>query len=172
MHPVSGVVEGHHPCVAKVGDPAVVLRVRGPAFAAVEEQDRAGDAAPQFGDLGRRHLVGRLGAHVIAEFPAVAAILVLVDAVLGQVQRLLGRQVPIGFLHPREGVFERGIAARQAAGQGAFFVDPAPHALGDRALAPRPHAARQGAEALDGDEPADRNGVDPGIAQRDHGVTP
>src|SRR5713101_1672584 len=46
VHPVSGVVEGHHPGVAKVGDPAILLRVRGPALAAVDEQDRAGYAAP------------------------------------------------------------------------------------------------------------------------------
>ena len=50
-------------------------------------------------DLGLRHSIGRIGARVIVEFPAVTTIFVLIDAMLGQMARLFGREMPIGLLH-------------------------------------------------------------------------
>jgi DNA end-binding protein Ku len=46
VHPMPGILERHHPGIGEVLDAAVVERVRGPAFLAVNQQGRAGDAAP------------------------------------------------------------------------------------------------------------------------------
>src|SRR5215813_2572473 len=99
MDPVTGTVERDHTGMPEVAQTTVGLGVCGPAFLAVDEQGGTGDARPELLDLRLRHAVGRIGAGVIVEFPAVSAVFILVDAVLGQVARLLGREVPIGFLH-------------------------------------------------------------------------
>src|SRR5262249_35649051 len=84
VHPMPGDVERDDAGVAEMADAAVLLRVRGPALLAVDEEGRAGDARPQILGFGLGHAVGPVGADVIVEFPAVAAVLVLVDPVLGQ----------------------------------------------------------------------------------------
>src|ERR1700730_13146818 len=77
VNPMPGALERDHTGMPEVVQATVGLRVRGPAFLAVD----------------------RIGARVIVEFPAVGAVLILVDAVLGQVARLLGREMPVGLLH-------------------------------------------------------------------------
>src|SRR5438132_4208052 len=99
VDPMPGAVERDHTGMPEVAQATVGLRVCGPALLAVDEQGGTGDARPQLLDLGLRHAVGRIGARVIVEFPAVTAIFILVDAVLGQVARLLGREMLIGLLH-------------------------------------------------------------------------
>ena len=78
------------------------------------------------------HVVGRPGADVVVELPAVGAVLVLVDAVDGEVARLLGGEVRVLLLHAAEGVLDRGVAPGQAAGEPALLADPLVHPLGDR----------------------------------------
>src|ERR1700730_13583410 len=99
VNPMPGAVERDHTSMPEVAQATVGLRARGPTFLAVDQQGGTGDARPELIDLGLRHSVGRIGARVIVEFPAVGAILILVDAVLGQVARLLGREMPVGLLH-------------------------------------------------------------------------
>ena len=99
VNPMPRTFERDHTGMPEVVQATVGLRVRGPAFLAVDQQGGTGDARPELLDLGLRHAVGRIGARVIVEFPAVSAIFVLVDAVLGQVARLLGREMPVGLLH-------------------------------------------------------------------------
>src|SRR5437660_5267764 len=113
VDPMPGAVERDHTGMPEVAQATIGLGVRGPAFLAVDQQGGTGDARPELLDLGLRHAVGRIGARIIVEFPAVGAVLILVDAVLGQVARLLGREMPVGLLHALQGVVDREIAARQ-----------------------------------------------------------
>src|SRR3984893_8594904 len=99
VNPMPRTFERDHTGMPEVAQATVGLRVRGPTLLAVDEQGGTGDARPELLDLGLRHAVGRIGARVIVEFPAVGAIFVLVDAVLGQVARLFGREMPVGLLH-------------------------------------------------------------------------
>ena len=75
--------------VAEMLDAAVALGVRGPAVGAVEEQGRAGDRRPQRLDLALRDVGERPDVEVVVELPAPGAVLVAVDAVDGEVPRLL-----------------------------------------------------------------------------------
>src|SRR5579862_7701922 len=79
MDPVAGALERHHFRILEMADAAVLLGIGGPAFLAVDEQRRAGDARPQILGLGLGHAVGPVGADVIVELPAIGAIFVLVD---------------------------------------------------------------------------------------------
>src|SRR6266852_5258956 len=99
VDPMPGTVERDHTGMPEVAQATVGLRVCGPALLAVDEQGGTGDARPELLDLGLRHAVGRIGARVIVEFPAVSAVLILINAVLGQVARLLGREMLVGLLH-------------------------------------------------------------------------
>src|ERR1700732_2044291 len=81
VNPMPGALERDHTGMPEVVQATVGLRVRGPAFLAVDQQGGTGDARPELLDLGLRHAVGRIGARVIVEFPAVGAVLILVDAV-------------------------------------------------------------------------------------------
>src|SRR5262249_16317257 len=74
MDPMSGTVERDHAGMPKVAQATIALRVRGPAFLAVDEQGGTGDALPEFLDLSLGHTVGRVGARVVVEFPAVGAV--------------------------------------------------------------------------------------------------
>src|SRR5215831_19467050 len=100
MDPVAGVFDRNDRGIAEMADAAILLRIRGPALLAIDEEGRTGDAGPQRLRLLLRHAVRPVGPDVIVELPAVSAVLVLVDAVLGQVPRLLRRQMRVGFLHP------------------------------------------------------------------------
>ena len=146
---------------------AVLAGLEAQLSRAVDEQRRAGDARPQRLDVGRGHVVGRPGAHVVVELPAVGAVLVLVDAVQGEVARLLGGEVLVLLLHALEGVLDRGVAARQAAGEAALLVDPGAHALGEGLGEALGQHLRRRAQPLDGDQLGDVLGVEPGVAQRD-----
>src|SRR5216683_8295171 len=99
VDPMPGTVERDHTGMQEIAQATVGLGVCGPALLAVDEQGGTGDARPELLDLGLRHAVRRIGARVIVEFPAVSAVFILVDAVLGQVARLLGREMPVGLLH-------------------------------------------------------------------------
>src|ERR1700730_7696630 len=99
VNPMPGALERDHTGMLEVAQATVGLRVCGPAFLAVDEQGGTGNARPELLDLGLRHTVSRTGARVIVEFPAVSAVFILVDAMLGQVTRLLGRQMLVGLLH-------------------------------------------------------------------------
>ena len=166
---MAGAVDSHHPGVTEMRQAAVLLGIGapGPTLLAVDQQGRAADPAPQLLDLGPAHAIGRVGAHVIIEFPAVGAVLVLVDPVLGQMARLLGREVPVGLLHPLQRVLDRGIAARQAPRKRTLLGDPFLHTLGDRHGRARRHLLRRRPEPFDGDEPAHRIGIDAAVADRD-----
>ena len=99
------------------------------------------------------HVVGRPRAHVVVELPAVRAVLVLVDAVHGEVARLLGGEVRVLLLHAAEGVLDRGVAPRQAAGQAALLAGSTrPCARRSSSRVALGQRARRGAEALDGDQ--------------------
>src|SRR6516162_7926228 len=89
VHPVSGIFDRHYFRVAKVARPAVVHWVGSPAFLAKDQKRRAADPPPQLFDLDDSLFIGRIGSDVIVEFPAVGAVLVLIDAILGKVPRLL-----------------------------------------------------------------------------------
>src|SRR5262249_51046510 len=99
MDPMTGVVKRYHTGMSEVAQATIGLRVRRPALLTVDEQGGTGDSRPELLDLGLRHAVGRICARVIVELPAVRAVFILIDAMLGQVARLLGREMPIGFLH-------------------------------------------------------------------------
>src|ERR1700730_14438321 len=121
---MAGALEADHARVLEMPRAAVLLRVRGPALLAVHQERRAGDAAPQLLDLLHLHVAGRPDAHVIVELPAEGAVLVLIDAVLGEMARLLGREVLVGRLHAAERLLDRSVAARQAAREGVLQGDP------------------------------------------------
>src|ERR1700731_4032946 len=72
VDPMPGAVERDHAGMPELAQATVALRVRGPTLLAVDEQGGAGDARPELLDLGLRHAVGRIGARVIVEFPAVS----------------------------------------------------------------------------------------------------
>ena len=61
--------------------PAILHRIARPTVLAINQQRRAGDAAPEIGVLLRRHAERAVGLHVVVELPGVAAVFVLVDAV-------------------------------------------------------------------------------------------
>src|SRR6516162_10857220 len=130
MDPVAGVVDRNDLSVAEMADAAILLGVGGPALLAIDQEGRAGGARPQRLGLLLGHPVRPVGADVIVKFPAVGAILVLVDAVLGQVPRLLRRQMRVRFLHPPQRLFDRAVAPRYTPRQRALLVDPASHAVG------------------------------------------
>src|SRR5215469_8533372 len=112
VDPVAGTVERNHTGISEMAQTTVGLGVRRPALLAVNKQGGTGDARPELLDLGLRHAIGRIGARVIVEFPAVGAILVLIDTMLRQMARLLGREMPVGLLHAPQRVLDRGVAAR------------------------------------------------------------
>src|SRR5207247_3007104 len=95
------------------------------------------------------------------------AVLVLVDALSGQVPRLLRGEMGILLLHAADGVFDRRVAARQAAGETALLADPLVHALGDGLAAEIGQHARRRADPLAGRAPGHRLWIDAGIAERD-----
>src|SRR4029077_8635931 len=99
MHPMPGLLESDDAGGAEMLGAAVLERVRSPALLAIDEQRRAGDPAPELDDLRIRHVIGRPGPDVVVELPAIGAVLVLIHAMLGQVPRLLGREVAVRFLH-------------------------------------------------------------------------
>ena len=167
LHPVAGAFEAHDFRRVEMLQAAVLLRVGGPALGAVDQQRRTGDARPEFLDRPARHVVGRPGADVVVELPAVGAVLVLDHALFGQVARLFGREVLVLLLHPPEGVLDGGIAARHAAGELALFGDPVLHAFGEGGLSPLLQDFRRRAQPLDRDQTPDVLRVDAGIAQRD-----
>ena len=166
---MTGAIDRGDLGIAEMREPSVLFGVRlpGPAFLAVDHQRRAADAAPQFLDLVLCHPIGRIGAHIIVELPAIGAVLVLIDAVLRQMTRLLGREMPVCFLHALEGILDRGVAPRQSARQRALLDDPFLHPLMDRHCRALFHLARRGAEAFDRDELLHGLGIDAGVADRD-----
>src|SRR6266436_6790873 len=100
VNPMPRTFERDHTGMPEVAQATVGLRVCGPAFLAVDEHGGTGNARPELLNLGLRHAVGGIGTRIIVEFPAVSAIFILVDAMLGQVARLLGREMLVGLLHP------------------------------------------------------------------------
>ena len=139
-----------------------------PALLAVEQERRAGDPRPQELDVAAAHVVGRPRAHVVVELPAIGAVLVLVDAVDGEVARLLGGEMRVLLLHAAEGVLDRGVAPGQPAGQAALLADPLVHALGDRLVrALGEHARRRARAPRWRPACATVSGIDPGVAERD-----
>src|ERR1700730_6950425 len=152
VQPVPSLVDAEHFCVAKGLDAAVLRRVSRLALLAVEKQGGTVDPGPQGGDVPATHVVRRPGAHVVVELPAIGTVLVLVDAVGGQVPCLLGGEVRIFILHAAKSVLDRMVAPGQPAGQAALLADPLVHAhVYGLADALREHARRRG-EPLDGHE--------------------
>src|SRR3546814_15552321 len=73
-------------------------------------------------------------AHIIVELPAIAAVLVLRDAVKRQVPRPVRRKMPVFFLHPGQGLVDGGVAPRLPAGELPLLVYPSAHAAVDAHL--------------------------------------
>src|SRR5215470_10486358 len=167
MEPVAGPVDADHLCLTEVADPPVLGGVTGAAFPAVEQEGRARDPRPEQLDVATLHVVGRPRAHVVVELPAVRPVLVLVRAVLGEVPRLLDGEARVLLLHPAEGVLDRAVAARQAAGEVTLLADPLVHALDDRPLLELVELSRRGAETFDGHEPGNGLGIETGVTQGD-----
>src|SRR5713226_9321574 len=167
VQPVARPLDADDLRVAEGLGAAVLGRVPRAALRAVEQERRTADARPQELDVPAAHVVRRPRAHVVVELPAVGPVLVLVDAVGGEVPRLLGGEVRVLLLHTAEGVLDRRVAPRQPAGERALLADPLVHALGDRLGGARGELARRRAEPLDGDQLRDRLGVDAGVAERD-----
>src|SRR6202158_2622419 len=109
MQPMPRLVDADDGSVLKRRRAAVLGRVAGLAFLAVQEKGRAVDSRPQASNVVTRHIVRRPGAHVVVELPAVGAVLVLVDALGGQVPRLVGREMRVLALHAAKGVFDRRV---------------------------------------------------------------
>src|SRR3546814_4208879 len=70
-------------------------------------------------------------AHIIVELPAIAAVLVLRDAVKRQVPRPVRRKMPVFFLHPGQALVDGGVAPRLPAGEMLLLVYPSAHAAVD-----------------------------------------
>src|SRR6266542_2432040 len=145
----------------------ILERVPGPALLAVQQQGGTVDPRPQELDVAARHVVGRPGAHVVVELPAIGAVLVLVDTLGGQVPRLLRGEMRVLLLHPAEGLLDRRVAPGHPAGEVALLADPLVHALGNGLLATLGQDARRGAESFDGDQLRHRLWIDAGVAERD-----
>src|SRR5439155_2932066 len=167
VQPVPRPVNAHDSRVAKGCGAAIVGRVAGFAFLAVQKKGRAVDPRPQLLDVPGAHVVRGPGTHVVVELPAIGAVLVLVDALGGEVPRLLGGEMGVLLLHAAEGVLDRRVAPRQAAGEAALLADPLVHALGDRLVAAVGQHARRRTEPLDGREPGHRLRIHAGIAESD-----
>ena len=133
----------------------------------MHEEGGTGDAGPEAGDGVAGHVVGGPEANVLVEFPAIGAVLVLVDAMLGQMPGLLGGQVGVGFVHAPMRFLQGRVTARHPGGVGALLIDPTAHAFGDRLAVGLGMRFRTGTEAFDGDEVGDVLRVDAGVAQRD-----
>ena len=164
MHPVAGVVHADGAGVLEVVEAAVLLRVGGPRFGAVDEQRRAGDAPVEAVGLARRHAHRRPGAGVVVELPAVGAVFVLVAAVDGQMPRLFGGEMRIGLLHALEGVLQRRVALRNPRRELAQIAHPVeqPLVAGRGVVA----GARRHAHAFDGHQLAHALRIQPGVGQR------
>src|SRR3990167_9164534 len=167
VEPVPGAVEADDGGVAEDLRPAVLDGVAGLALPAPQGRGGAADPRPEELDVPAAHVVGRPGAHVVVELPAVRPVLVLVDAVGRQVARLLRREVRVLLLHAAERVLDGGIPPRKPASEATLLADPLVHALGDRPGGALGQHAGRGAEPLDHDQPGHVRGVDPGVAQRD-----
>ena len=129
----------------------------------MNEQRRAGDAPIEAVGLATGQADRRPGAHVVVELPAKGPVLVLVAAVDRQVSRLRFGEVRIGLLHALEGVFQGGIALRDATGELAQVADPFHQAFVARRRVVRPRGRH--AHALDGHELRHRIGVQARIGQ-------
>src|SRR2546422_8456675 len=167
MEPVAGAVDADYLRMAKMPGPAIFGRIARPALLAVHQERRAIDPRPEKQDVTTPHVVGRPGTHVVVELPAVRPVLVLVDAVHGQVPGLLGREVRVLLLHAPEGVLDGGVATGESAGEVALLGDPFLHALDDRRRGGPYEPCRWRAEPPDGDETGDRAGIDAGVAEGD-----
>src|SRR5258708_25865951 len=88
VDPMAGPLDGDHPGGAEMPGTAVLLGIGGPAFLAIDEQCGARDARPELLDLRAGHVIGRPGADVVVELPAIGTALVLNDAVLREVAGL------------------------------------------------------------------------------------
>ena len=168
MHPVAGILELDHLGGLEELQAAILLRVRSPAFLAVDQQGRTGDARPQRLDVGIGHVVGRVQPDIVVKLPAIGAVLVLVDALLGQMTGLLGGEVLVLLLHALERLLDRGIAPRQPPGELTLFLDPFLHALGQSALgrALGDHLRRR-PQPFDRDQFAHAVRKEAGVAERD-----
>src|SRR5439155_11205458 len=167
VQPVPRPLDADDARVAEGLGAPILERVPGPALLAVQQQGGTVDPRPQELDVPARHVVGRPGAHVVVELPAIGAVLVLVDTLGGQVPRLLRGKMRVLLLHPAEGLLDRRVAPGHPAGEVALLSDPLVHALGDGLLATLGEDARRGAESLDGDQLRHRLWIDAGVAERD-----
>src|ERR1700674_1663641 len=106
MQPMPRLVDADDGSVLKRRRAAVLGRVAGLAFLSVQEKGRAVDSRPQAFNIVTRHIVRGPGAHVIVELPAVRAVLVLVDALGGQMPCLLGGDMRVLALQAAERVLD------------------------------------------------------------------
>ena len=167
LDPVAGALELDDLGGLEMLDAAVLLRIGGPAFLAVDQQGRAGDPRPQLLDRLVAHVVRLVDAHIVVELPAVGAVLVLVDALLGQVAGLRGGEMLVLLLHALEGVLDRRVFARPPGRQLPLLVDPLGHAFAHRLVAALGNHLGRRPEAFDRHQLAHLVGMDAGVAQAD-----
>src|SRR5712692_5215644 len=122
VQPVPRPVDADDARVTKELGSAILGRVPGLAFLPVQEQGGTADPRPQELKVPAAHVVRRPGAHVVVELPAIGAVLVLVDALDGQVPRLLRGEMRILLLHAAEGVLDRRIAPGHPAREAALLT--------------------------------------------------
>src|SRR5262245_57778088 len=153
---MSSAVDADDGRMAKRLRPAVLGGITGPALLPVEEQRGTRDPRPQQLDVAARHVVRRPHPYVVVELPAVRGVLVLVDALRGEMPRLLYGQMRVLLLHAPESVLDRRVPPRHAAGERSLLPYPLVHPLRDRLLAPLCQHARRRSDPLDRDQLRDR----------------
>src|ERR1019366_6826031 len=148
-------------------DPPILGRRPGPGVETVHEEGWTGNAGPEPGNRVASHVVGGPKPNILVEFPAIGTVLVLVDAVLGQMPGLFGGKMGVGLVHPLMRFLQRRVTARHASGVSALLIDPGTHAFSDRLAIGFGVGFRAGTETFDRDEAGDVLRIDAGVAQSD-----
>ena len=139
-------------CILKMLGSSVDFRIAGPTFRAAHQQCWTGDALPKFLTLRLWKAEGCANARVVVVLPAIRAVFVLVDAVDCQMTSLTRCKVRVRLLHTLEGLFDRRVAPRHAAGYAARKIDPFGDPLFRLLVFAFFHLVRRPTEPFDGNE--------------------
>src|SRR6266850_2586795 len=166
MRPMTGTWNTGDTCVLEIPRGTVCFGVRCPRPGPVDQQRRAGNAAPQ-PDLLRLRDIDR-GDHpdVVVELPAVRTVFILMAAVDGEVFGLSLRQVWVLLPHSLEGRLQARVAAWRAASQFLQVVYPVQHPPGDRNIDPLLDHLRRWPQPFDDNQLAHRVREQAGVEQR------
>src|SRR6267378_6473598 len=95
LQPVPGAFDSDQFGLPEMLEHAGGLGIRQETLAAADQQRRTLDARPQRDVVLQRQPVGRAGAKIWIELPAIGAVGIPLQAVHGQMVRLLARQPPV-----------------------------------------------------------------------------